>query len=177
MSIVTFEGLPLLRANDPNGRYLLTLGCYDVGHPGYVDHFEYAKRLGGLLVVGIWSDEFVEHAKGPGRPVHRIGDRLKMVEAMRAVDMVVPMPPQYLDREAGARAAIGLLRPDVFVLGGEGPFEPGVLMTPQGGAVEVVADPTYAGKCSSTSGIIRHLGGAQMAGLDHTSLMPPVPFS
>jgi D-beta-D-heptose 7-phosphate kinase/D-beta-D-heptose 1-phosphate adenosyltransferase len=63
-------------------------GCFDVLHLGHIKLLEYAKSLGGRLIVGVDHDDRVKEMKGPNRPFNNTGDRIKMLEALRCVDQV-----------------------------------------------------------------------------------------
>jgi rfaE bifunctional protein nucleotidyltransferase chain/domain len=86
-------------------------GVFDLIHPGHIRHFEAAKREGDVLVVTITQDGFVN--KGPGRPVFNQRLRAESVAALQWVDFVA------INRWPSAVEAIALLKPDVYVKGGE----------------------------------------------------------
>lgn len=64
-------------------------GCFDVLHLGHVRMLEFAKSLGGNLVVGIDSDTRVSKLKGEGRPINNQLSRSEFLVALRSVDSVV----------------------------------------------------------------------------------------
>jgi rfaE bifunctional protein kinase chain/domain/rfaE bifunctional protein nucleotidyltransferase chain/domain len=84
-------------------------GVFDVLHPGHLEHLIEAKQLGDFLIVSVTADPYVN--KGPGRPVHRLELRLKMLAALEVVDAVVESP------SSTALGIIDLVRPDFFVKG------------------------------------------------------------
>jgi rfaE bifunctional protein nucleotidyltransferase chain/domain len=90
-----------------------TGGCFDVLHAGHIASLDAARRLGDALVVLLNSDGSVRRLKGPGRPVVGQGDRARVLAALRSVDAVVVFD------EDDPRAALNLLRPDVWVKGGD----------------------------------------------------------
>ena len=90
---------------------VLCCGVFDVLHAGHLQLLEQARSLGSTLVVGINSDESVR--KGPGRPVNTAEDRAALLRALRCVDKVVVF------EEPTPEALIRLLRPDVYVKGGD----------------------------------------------------------
>jgi len=61
-------------------------GCFDLMHPGHIQHLEAAKRQGDVLLVTVTSDMFVN--KGPDRPVFPEQSRMKSIAALEAVDYV-----------------------------------------------------------------------------------------
>jgi len=64
-------------------------GCFDVLHLGHVRMLEFAKSLGGNLVVGIDSDTRVSNLKGEDRPINNQLSRSEFLVALRSVDSVV----------------------------------------------------------------------------------------
>lgn len=86
-------------------------GTFDLMHPGHIKHFEAAKRLADVLVVTVTPDRFVK--KGPGRPVFNEKLRMESIAALLCVDFVA------LDTDAKPLKAIEMLKPDVFVKGGD----------------------------------------------------------
>ncbi|WP_298591078.1 PfkB family carbohydrate kinase [uncultured Kocuria sp.] len=95
------------------GTVVATGGCFDVLHAGHIASLDAARRLGDALVVLLNSDDSVRRLKGPGRPVVGEADRARVLGALRSVDAVV------LFDEDDPRAALNLLRPDVWVKGGD----------------------------------------------------------
>jgi D-beta-D-heptose 7-phosphate kinase/D-beta-D-heptose 1-phosphate adenosyltransferase len=95
------------------GTVVATGGCFDVLHAGHIASLDAARRLGDALVVLLNSDGSVRRLKGPGRPVVGQGDRARVLAALRSVDAVVVFD------EDDPRAALNLLRPDVWVKGGD----------------------------------------------------------
>jgi len=63
-------------------------GTFDVLHLGHLAMLNYAKTLGGHLVVAIDSDERVKRLKGPTRPINSVNERKVMLENLKAVDQV-----------------------------------------------------------------------------------------
>ncbi|HET9691288.1 MAG TPA: PfkB family carbohydrate kinase [Acidimicrobiales bacterium] len=90
-----------------------TGGCFDLFHAGHVHLLEAAARLGDALVVCVNSDASVRALKGPERPVVPEADRVAVLRALGCVDEVV-----CFDDPTPA-AVLGVLRPDVFVKGGD----------------------------------------------------------
>lgn len=96
-----------------SARIVFTNGCFDLLHAGHVALLEAARREGDLLVVGINSDRSTRANKGPGRPVLPEEDRVAILTALEAVDLVTvfdELTPIRLIRQIG---------PDVLVKGGD----------------------------------------------------------
>ena len=66
---------------------VLCHGCFDLLHPGHINHFEKAAALGSRLVVSITSDKWVN--KGPGRPIFPEHQRMLVIRGIRVVDAVI----------------------------------------------------------------------------------------
>ena len=132
-----------------------TNGSFDLLHPGHVASLEAARAFGGVLVVGVNSDDSVRNYKGPSRPILSEQDRAAMLAALECVDAVVIFP------EATPQTAIERLRPDVHVKGAEytpphgRPVPERALVEGYGGRVEYV--PLVAGV--STTDIIGRIEG------------------
>lgn len=84
-------------------------GCFDLMHPGHIQHFEAAKKQGDVLLVTVTSDVHVN--KGPDRPVFPEQSRMKSIAALGVVDYVA------LSSWSTAEQTIRLLQPDVYVKG------------------------------------------------------------
>ncbi|MFG1703271.1 PfkB family carbohydrate kinase [Nonomuraea sp. M3C6] len=95
------------------GRLIATGGCFDLLHAGHVSLLRRARALGDALVVCVNSDDSVRRLKGPARPVVDVRDRVEVLRALSCVDAVL-----VFDEDTPA-AAIELLRPDVWVKGGD----------------------------------------------------------
>jgi rfaE bifunctional protein nucleotidyltransferase chain/domain/rfaE bifunctional protein kinase chain/domain len=125
----------LVRAHRSRGRRIVfTNGCFDVLHRGHVGYLEQASRLGDVLVVAVNSDASVRRLKGSDRPVNPVEDRATVLAALACVDHVVVFD------EDSPRKLIELVRPDLYVKGGDYPPElipEAELVRALGGQVEV----------------------------------------
>ncbi|MDH4181456.1 MAG: adenylyltransferase/cytidyltransferase family protein [Betaproteobacteria bacterium] len=93
---------------------VFTNGVFDVLHRGHVTYLEQARGLGASLVVAVNSDESVRRlGKGEGRPLNPLADRMAVLAALAAVDLVVPFDDDT------PREVILAARPDVLVKGGD----------------------------------------------------------
>ena len=89
-------------------------GTFDLLHVGHVALLEYAKSLGDHLLVCIDSDSRVKQLKGESRPINTQADRVKMLSALRCVDMV-----QVFDTKEQLIEQIKLYQPDIMVKGSD----------------------------------------------------------
>src|SRR3989338_850451 len=80
------------RARHNNGKkdvIVFTNGVFDLLHPGHIKLLQFAKSLGGKLVVGLNSDRSTALLKGPTRPIQNEYDRKRALENLSFVDEVV----------------------------------------------------------------------------------------
>lgn len=85
-------------------------GVWDLLHVGHLTILERAKALGDRLVVGVPSDGVVKEDKGT-TPVIRLEDRLRMLAALRCVDVAIP----YYRLEFLAH--LRMIQPDILAVG------------------------------------------------------------
>jgi rfaE bifunctional protein nucleotidyltransferase chain/domain len=93
-----------------HGPVVFTNGVFDLLHVGHVRYLEYARALGGMLVVGVNSDASVRLlGKGPERPIVAQSDRAEVVAALASVDYVCVFDEMRPD------ATILAIKPDIHV--------------------------------------------------------------
>jgi rfaE bifunctional protein nucleotidyltransferase chain/domain len=133
------------------GKVVFTNGVFDLIHVGHVRYLEFARALGGLLVVAVNSDDSVRGLnKGEGRPIVPAAQRAEVVAALACVDYVCVFD------EALPDASIRELRPDIHVKSAQYRVED----LPEAQAVadvggEIILAPHMPG--TSTSDIVRRL--------------------
>ena len=86
-------------------------GCFDIVHPGHIQHLQHARSLGDLLVVSVSGDAQVN--KGVNRPLIPDDLRASSLAALECVDAV------HVNEHPTAVPLLDALRPDVFVKGKE----------------------------------------------------------
>lgn len=97
---------------------VFTNGCFDVLHRGHVTLLAQARDLGAALVVALNSDASVKRlGKGDDRPVNGLADRLALIAALAAVNLVT-----WFDEDTPL-ARILECRPEVLVKGGDWPVD------------------------------------------------------
>ncbi|HXU52672.1 MAG TPA: adenylyltransferase/cytidyltransferase family protein [Casimicrobiaceae bacterium] len=93
---------------------VLTNGVFDVLHRGHVAYLEAARKLGASLCVAVNTDASVRRlGKGDARPYNPLDDRMAVLAALGAVDLVVPFDDDT------PRELIAAVLPDVLVKGGD----------------------------------------------------------
>ena len=68
-----------------------TTGVFDMFHIGHLNILRSAKAQCDYLIVGVSTDDLVEHDKHK-KPIIPFADRCAIVEAIKYVDKVVPQP-------------------------------------------------------------------------------------
>jgi len=101
----------IAEAHDCGQTVVLCHGVFDLLHIGHIRHLEAARRRGDLLVVTVTPDRFVN--KGPSRPAFGESLRAAALAALECVDFVA------INLWPTAVETLSLLRPDVYVKGGE----------------------------------------------------------
>jgi FAD synthetase len=97
---------------------VLATGTFDILHPGHLLYLERSKELGDELVVIVARDVNVKHKPKPIVPEDQ---RLKMVQALKIVDMAI------LGDEKDIFRPIEQLKPDIITLGFDQHFNPASL--------------------------------------------------
>ena len=130
-------------------RIVFTNGHFDLLHVGHLRYLQSARQLGDVLVVGVNDDAITTARKGPTRPILPEGERAELLAGLACVDYVT------IFHEPTAERAVGLLRPAVYVKGGD--YGPGGAELPEarivaGSGGETVILPIVEGR--STSAIV-----------------------
>lgn len=92
-----------------NQLVVYTSGTFDMFHSNHLKMIEYARGLGGTLIVGVSTDELVASYKKP--PIIPFEERLAIIKALKFPDIVIPQ--HTLDHTE----AVKKLNIDVFVVG------------------------------------------------------------
>jgi rfaE bifunctional protein kinase chain/domain len=88
---------------------VLSLGVFDIIHPGIIQHLNEAKQMGDFLVVAVIEDSDVK--RGPGRPVFDQNLRAFNVAAIEQVDLVC------IVRNEVPFECVKTIEPDIFAKG------------------------------------------------------------
>lgn len=132
------------------GTIVFTNGCFDILHAGHVRYLTAAEELGDFLVIGLNSDASVRRLKGESRPIVSEADRAEVLDALRAVDIVT------IFDEPTAEELVRLVRPDVYVKGGDYDLDTlpeAKIVQEAGGRVELI--PFVEGR--STTSVIERI--------------------
>lgn len=92
-------------------RVVLANGCFDIVHGGHVSYLQDARNHGDALIVGLNTDPSVRKLKGENRPVCNLEERIRLLEALRCVDYVIPFDEDTCEN------LLRVLRPDVHAKG------------------------------------------------------------
>jgi rfaE bifunctional protein nucleotidyltransferase chain/domain len=130
-------------------RIVFTNGHFDLLHVGHLRYLQRARELGDALVVGVNDDAVTTARKGPDRPILPERERAELLAGLACVDYVT------LFHEPTAERCVALLRPDVYVKGGD--YAPGGAALPEAMIVaayggETIILPLEPGR--STSAIV-----------------------
>jgi rfaE bifunctional protein nucleotidyltransferase chain/domain len=151
MSLVSPEDLPAVATTlrTEGKTIVLTNGHFDLLHVGHLRYLQGAAALGDALIVAVNDDAMTTERKGAGRPVLPEEERAELLSGLDCVDYVT------IFGEPTAERVVELLRPDIYVKGGD--YSPGGTPLPEASAVErfggtVIILPLVEGR--STSEII-----------------------
>lgn len=86
-----------------------TGGTFDMFHSNHLKMIEYARGLGGTLIVGVSTDELVASYKAA--PIIPFEERIAIIKALRYPDIVIPQ------RTLDHTELVKKLNVDVFVVG------------------------------------------------------------
>jgi D-beta-D-heptose 7-phosphate kinase/D-beta-D-heptose 1-phosphate adenosyltransferase len=94
-------------------RVVFTNGCFDILHPGHIQHLREAAAQGDVLIVGLNTDQSIKRLKGDARPINSFSDRAAMLSALPFIDFIMPLD------DDNPIELIKKVRPDIFVKGGD----------------------------------------------------------
>ena len=89
-------------------------GAFDVLHSGHLDLLDFAKTLGGHLLVALDSDRRIEYNKGEGRPFNKLSIRKHLMYTLKPVSGV-----SHFDTDEELVDIIRVYRPDIMVKGSD----------------------------------------------------------
>src|SRR5574343_187104 len=82
--------LPILNAARlKDNKIVFTNGCFDILHRGHTEYLAKARDLGGVLVIGLNTDDSVRRQnKSPERPINNEEAMATSLSALEVVDFV-----------------------------------------------------------------------------------------
>ncbi|MDF1808583.1 MAG: PfkB family carbohydrate kinase [Phycisphaerales bacterium] len=86
-------------------------GCFDIVHPGHIQHLKFAAAQGDRLVVSVTADEFVN--KGTDRPMFGHNLRAENIAALEFVEWVC------IHHQETAVDLLDQIKPDIYIKGAE----------------------------------------------------------
>lgn len=89
---------------------VMVFGAFDGLHPGHLDFFRQAKKLGDFLIVSVARDANVEKIKGK-KPLFGEEERLELVSNLKIVDRAI------LGAQHDFYIHIKMEKPDIICLG------------------------------------------------------------
>ncbi|MDP3800395.1 MAG: adenylyltransferase/cytidyltransferase family protein [bacterium] len=95
-------------------KIVVTIGTWDMFHPGHARYLLKAKEQGDILIVGADSDITVKRYKGPHRPINPQEERVEMLTYLSFVDLVT-LIEDVDEKGSWYCGLITMLRPDIFV--------------------------------------------------------------
>ena len=115
MPILNITDAVMLRNTyrDAGRAVVFTNGHFDLLHVGHLQYLQAARKLGDALILGLNGDASTRRLKGEGRPLVPAAERAQLLEALKPVTAVVIFEEDTADR------LIELLKPDIYVKGGD----------------------------------------------------------
>lgn len=101
------------RLRQEKQKIVFTNGCFDLLHPGHIQHLDRARHMGDVLIVGVNSDHSVRRLKGPLRPIMNQDERVLLLSALDSIDFIT-----VFDEDTPHRLISSIL-PDMLVKGGD----------------------------------------------------------
>jgi len=96
-----------------NKKIVFTNGCFDLIHAAHIELFKFCKSVGDIVVVGLNSDNSIQRLKGNTRPIYKLNDRIKILEAIEYIDYIIPF------EEDTPIKLIETIRPNILIKGGD----------------------------------------------------------
>ncbi|MFA6397568.1 MAG: adenylyltransferase/cytidyltransferase family protein [Candidatus Paceibacterota bacterium] len=88
---------------------VLTMGSWNIFHPGHGKYIERASEQADYLIVGVDNDAKIKKKKGDTRPIIPQDERMDTISRIRHVGLVV------LKEEAPKWEMIKIVKPDVLI--------------------------------------------------------------
>lgn len=99
----------------------LVTGVFDVLHWEHKQFLKAAKKLSGILIVGLESDERVKEIKGQDRPINSSLKRQENLQKWALADLVFILPAEFGQKEVRT-AWLKAIRPDYLAVSSHSPL-------------------------------------------------------
>jgi len=95
-------------------KIVFTNGVFDIIHPGHIELFQFAKKHGDILIIGINDDHSVRRLKGKKRPIYSLDERIEILEAIQYINFIIPF-----SEDTPLELIKKLSRIDILIKGGD----------------------------------------------------------
>lgn len=136
-------------------RLVFTNGHFELLHLGHLRYLEAARSLGEALFVGVNGDQSTLRLKGRRSVIVPAAERAALVAALKPVTAVV------IFEEDTARSIIEVLRPDLYVKGGD--YSSQTAATPPKQLPERATVEAYGGRVIFVDYLANHSTSARIA--------------
>ena len=84
---------------NPGDKIVYVAGAFDIFHVGHVDFLEQVSKHGNYIIVGLFSDKFINRNRGSKYPIMNMQERVLSVLACKYVSEVVIDAPYSISEE------------------------------------------------------------------------------
>lgn len=88
-----------IKEQKPGDKIVYVAGAFDIFHVGHVDFLEQVSKHGDYIIVGLFSDKFINRNRGPKYPIMNMQERVLSVLACKYVSEVVIDAPYSITEE------------------------------------------------------------------------------
>lgn len=115
---ISYTDLQKVREKHRDKKIVFASGSFDLPHGGHALFLEDAKKLGGILVVGVGGDEIVRLNKGPGHPIMNQALRIKLIDSLKPVDYTLLDDNQHNNKSplGFVEYVLQYLKPDIYAV-------------------------------------------------------------
>jgi len=96
---------------DKKPSIIFTNGFFDLLHIGHIRCLKKMRELGGVVIVGLNSDESIRKLKGIERPIFPLEERMEILDSLEYVDIVTSFD------DVSSYNIIKHISPDILVKG------------------------------------------------------------
>lgn len=92
---------------------VFTNGCFDIIHSAHIRLFNFCKKQGDVLIVGLNTDESIKRFKGESRPINNIEERCNLLINLNIIDHII------IFGDDSPLNILKQLRPNIMIKGGD----------------------------------------------------------